>query len=220
MPGEFNENSEDKKEQGIEAILQEIVGANREIENIEEMNKVMLTVDGNTAEVTPLDIDASHLELCWGEVVFSVELERIQRVERMVKAEVNPPIPESPKGVVLSGEELAGMREEDEKYVEDGIKEAKQELEKIFDNQKGEELVEESGKSIETTPEMSPEDFAEMIDQIPALKEMLQERKDELENLSKKKRKTKKDKNRIQELSVEIEELSSEIEGREDMIEE
>lgn len=67
--------------------------------------------------------------------------------------------------------------------------------------------------------EMSPEDFAEMIDQIPALKEMLQERKDELKNLSEKKKKTKKDKVKIEELSAEIEELGFEIEGREDMME-
>ena len=64
---------------------------------------------------------------------------------------------------------------------------------------------------------MSPEDFEEMISQIPVLKEMLEERKRELEKLGKDPHAPAE---RIEELRTEIEELDFEIKGREEASEE
>ena len=61
--------------------------------------------------------------------------------------------------------------------------------------------------------EMSPEDFEEMIDQIPALKEMLEERKSRLEEL---KKSPGKNAGEIQALEAEIAELQEEISAREE----
>lgn len=75
-------------------------------------------------------------------------------------------------------------------------------------------------KSIEETEgivEMSPEDFAEMIDQIPALKEMLQEREIKLSELEKD---ADINAQEIEALRVEIEELRQEISEREELLEE
>jgi septal ring factor EnvC (AmiA/AmiB activator) len=65
----------------------------------------------------------------------------------------------------------------------------------------------------EKLPEISPEEFREMLDQVPALKEMLQERKSELELLE---ASPSADNNRIETLKTEIEELEFEIQGREE----
>ncbi len=67
--------------------------------------------------------------------------------------------------------------------------------------------------NFESVPEISPEDLKEMLDQIPALREMLEERKTELTILE---NSESKDQERIEELKIEIEELELEIEGREE----
>ncbi len=68
---------------------------------------------------------------------------------------------------------------------------------------------------IEQTPEMSAEDFAEMLDQIPALKEMLEKRTSELKALE---NNPDLGTERIAELRVEIEELQAEIVSREEVV--
>ena len=73
-------------------------------------------------------------------------------------------------------------------------------------------------KSVEETEnivEMSPEDFEEMIDQIPALKEMLQERELKLAELEKD---ANANASEIGTLKVEIEELRQEIYEREELL--
>ncbi len=73
-------------------------------------------------------------------------------------------------------------------------------------------------KSIEETEsvvEMSPEDFAEMINQLPILKEMLQERKTRLMDLEKD---ANANVSEIETLKVEIEELQQEITEREELL--
>lgn len=61
---------------------------------------------------------------------------------------------------------------------------------------------------------MSPEDFQEMMDQIPTLREMLEERKKELGELGED---TAENTQRKLELKTEIEELAAEIEAREEL---
>lgn len=61
---------------------------------------------------------------------------------------------------------------------------------------------------------MSPEDFEAMIGQIPALKEMLEERLTELKTLEEE---SKGNEERIQELRIEINELQAEIAAREEV---
>lgn len=63
--------------------------------------------------------------------------------------------------------------------------------------------------------EMSPEDFAEMIDQIPALKEMLQEREMRLSELEKDLNANAQE---TRALRAEIEELRQEISEREELV--
>ena len=72
-----------------------------------------------------------------------------------------------------------------------------------------------SAEEVEGTVEMSPEDFAEMIDQIPALKEMLQEREIRLSDLEKD---TSANASEIKILRIEIEELRQEISEREELL--
>ncbi|TSC94083.1 MAG: hypothetical protein CEN87_636 [Parcubacteria group bacterium Licking1014_1] len=60
--------------------------------------------------------------------------------------------------------------------------------------------------------EISPEDFREMLSQIPALKEMLAEREKRLQGSA--------DSEEIKTLETEIEELRQEIAGREELLEE
>lgn len=67
----------------------------------------------------------------------------------------------------------------------------------------------------ELLPEMSPEDFQEMIGQIPALEEMLREREKELERL-----KRGNDEERMRRLNEEIEELKEEIDQRKHLADE
>ena len=71
-----------------------------------------------------------------------------------------------------------------------------------------------SVEEVESAVEMSPEDFAEMIDQIPTLKEMLQEREIRLIDLEKD---TSVNASEIETLRVEIEELRQEISEREEL---
>ncbi|MBI2635039.1 MAG: hypothetical protein HYW79_00630 [Parcubacteria group bacterium] len=76
----------------------------------------------------------------------------------------------------------------------------------------------EEVKSVEETEgaaEMSPEDFAEMIDQIPALKEMLQEREVKLSELEKD---ASANAQEIETLRIEVEELRQEISEREELL--
>lgn len=61
--------------------------------------------------------------------------------------------------------------------------------------------------------EMSPEDFEEMMGQLPALKEMLEERKSRLEELRKSPGKNVEE---IKALETEIAELREEISAREE----
>lgn len=72
----------------------------------------------------------------------------------------------------------------------------------------------------ETFPdkEMSPEDFKEMIDQIPALKEMMRERKERLKLLIESKEQTEETKEEIENLTIEIAELKEEISNRESLL--
>lgn len=63
--------------------------------------------------------------------------------------------------------------------------------------------------------ELSPEDFAEMLDQIPALKEMLQEREIKLSELEKGPNANAQE---VGTLRVEIEELRQEISEREELL--
>ena len=73
-------------------------------------------------------------------------------------------------------------------------------------------------KSVEETEgaaEMSPEDFAEMIEQLPILKEMLQEMETELSALEKDAHVNSQE---IETLRVEIEELRQEIPEREELL--
>ncbi|MDB5194508.1 MAG: hypothetical protein JWN50_522 [Parcubacteria group bacterium] len=65
----------------------------------------------------------------------------------------------------------------------------------------------------EKIPEISPEELREMLDQVPVLKVMLQERRSELESLE-----TFPDasSDRVLTLKAEIEELEIEIQGREE----
>ena len=64
-------------------------------------------------------------------------------------------------------------------------------------------------------PEMSPEDFGEMLDQIPALEEMLEERKARLEELRKN---PKENSSEIETLETEIGELQTEISERKELL--
>lgn len=76
-------------------------------------------------------------------------------------------------------------------------------------------------KNVEETEgavEMSPEDFAEMIDQLPALREMLKEREVKLSELEKDSSANAQE--YIETLRIEIEELRQEISEREELIEE
>ena len=75
-------------------------------------------------------------------------------------------------------------------------------------------------KNVEKTEdvaEMSPENFTEMVDQIPALKEMLRDRETKLSDLE---RDPSANVSEIETLKVEIEELRQEITEREDLLEE
>lgn len=78
----------------------------------------------------------------------------------------------------------------------------------------------EEMKSVEEAEggaEMSPEDFAEMLTQLPVLKEMLQEREIRLSELEKD---SSANVLEIETLKVEIEELRQEISEREELVEE
>lgn len=66
--------------------------------------------------------------------------------------------------------------------------------------------------------EMSPEDFKEMIDQIPALREMLREREERLKILMKIREQTKETEEEIENLTNEIVELKEEISNRESLL--
>lgn len=66
--------------------------------------------------------------------------------------------------------------------------------------------------------EMSPEDFTEMIDQIPALKEMLREREERLKLLMESKEQTEETEKEIKNLTIEIAELKEEISNRESLL--
>jgi len=66
--------------------------------------------------------------------------------------------------------------------------------------------------------EMSPEDFKEMIDQIPALKEMLREREERLKLLMESDVKIEGAEREIENLTVEIAELKEEISNRESLL--
>jgi lipid II:glycine glycyltransferase (peptidoglycan interpeptide bridge formation enzyme) len=78
-------------------------------------------------------------------------------------------------------------------------------------------FFEKPPEGVESEPEeMSPEDLAEMVGQIPALKEMLEERRRELEKL-KRRKKSEKNKSTIENLQTEIAELEEEISGREEV---
>jgi hypothetical protein len=65
---------------------------------------------------------------------------------------------------------------------------------------------------------MSPEDFKEMIDQIPALKEMLREREERLKFLIESKEQTEETKEEIENFTIEIAELKEEISNRESLL--
>lgn len=85
--------------------------------------------------------------------------------------------------------------------------------------EKPENKPEETGniEEKEGVVEMSPEDFAEMLAQLPVLKEMLQERETKLLDLEKD---ANANVSEIETLKVEIEELRQEISEREDLLEE
>ncbi|MDO8676247.1 MAG: hypothetical protein Q7K16_01170 [Candidatus Azambacteria bacterium] len=70
-------------------------------------------------------------------------------------------------------------------------------------------------EEVEGVVEMSPEDFQEMIDQIPALKEMLQEREMQLAELGKDLNTSGQE---TEAISLEIEELKQEISEREELL--
>lgn len=75
------------------------------------------------------------------------------------------------------------------------------------------EEMPDQGNSPEDLPEISPEELQEMLGQIPALKEMLEERKNELRVLEDSEN---PDRERVNVLREEISELETEIEGREE----
>lgn len=77
------------------------------------------------------------------------------------------------------------------------------------------ETPENDPEEIENVVEISPEDFAEMLNQLPILKEMLQERETKLLDLEKDANATVSE---IETLKVEIEELRQEISEREDLL--
>ncbi len=87
------------------------------------------------------------------------------------------------------------------------------ELQKIESGQylASEEYIEKAKSEFE----LSPEDFQEMLDQIPALKEMLQEREIKLLELEKNPSANVQE---IEALKTEIEELRQEISEREELL--
>lgn len=73
---------------------------------------------------------------------------------------------------------------------------------------------EQEPPSSESVPEMSPEDLNEMLDQIPILKDMLQERENRLRQIE---NDPNADSRELGNLKQEIEELKEEIKGREEL---